>query len=165
MHFSRTDNKTRLSLRFTRPNGSLHSSASASFLRSSVSKVPALQLMRVILIAWFTPTRPFDCHWFRESRRRRRYEFKPDKLIQSAHEKGVQALSKRKKKSAVARGICRFCGMILTKSEGKSTGAGFVLSSLRRNKRHPNGPSSKALRNGGPGVSRCRRRYFGGTSA
>jgi hypothetical protein len=57
-------------------------------------------------------------------------EFKPDKLIQSAHEKGAGTIKKAKKVgSSIVASAGSVVPMILTKSEGKSTSAGFVLFS------------------------------------
>jgi hypothetical protein len=57
-------------------------------------------------------------------------ELKPDKLIQTAHDKGADTIKKAKE---VGNIIVATTGavvpMILTKSEGKSTSAGFVLFS------------------------------------
>jgi hypothetical protein len=132
----RDDNIKGDSVRSASSNGSSVSSSapSASFLRSSVSKSSRAASHASHSIA--SGSRQLGQSIATGSREKAHAmtkavkEFKPDKLIQSAHDTGAGTIKKAKK---VGKGIVASASsvvpMMMNKSEGKSTSAGFVLFS------------------------------------
>jgi hypothetical protein len=123
------------SARSVSSNGSsMSSSANASFLRSSVSKSSRAASHASHSIA--SGSRQLG-HSIATGSRDKAHamtkavkEFKPDKLIQSAHDTGAGTIKKAKKVgSSIVASAGSVVPMILNKSEGKCTSAGFVLFS------------------------------------